>query len=242
MFALVQLSEESEHEELTKCLWLKVRVLILHSNRNTTECILFLSCFSYSHEYSHSGKSTVIYSMKSDKSTPVMPTMGADFDQIKINDISLSVMQEGGRSASRPLLRASFRYMAGIIFVIDSNDRKRIDAVRDEIHQMLNDENLQNKPFLILANEQDLPDAMKLDELRDKLNLDKLVGNAKWHLQPTSAIRDEGIHEGFIRLADSLVGKCDPMKPIMETFNDAKTMHKDLKSIFSITNLKTLFK
>ena len=180
--------------------------------------------------------------MKSDKSIPIMPTIGADFDKIIINDISLSVMQEGGRSATRSLFSAYYPRFAGVIFVVDSNDRKRIDAVRDEIHRMLTDENLQNKPFLILANKQDLPDAMKLDELRDKLNLDKLVGNTKWHLQPTSAIRDEGIYEGFKWLVDSLVGKCDPMKPIIETFNDAKTMHKNIKSIFSITNLKTLFK
>lgn len=190
----------------------------------------------------HLGKSTVIYSIKGDKSIPIMATIGADFDRIKINDMSLSVIQEGGRSGIRPLRRSYYHRMAGVIFVIDSSDQKRIDVVRDEIHRMLSDENMQNKPFLILANKQDLPGAMKPDELRDKLDLDKLAANTNWYFQPTSAIRDEGIQEGFKWLTDSLVEKCDPMKPIIETFNDAKTMHEDFKSIFSMINLKKIFR
>jgi signal recognition particle receptor subunit beta len=105
---------------------------------------------------------------------------------------------------------------------------------------MFNDEHLQHKPFLILANKQDLPNRMNVDELRDKLNLNKLDGNTKWHLQPTSAIHNEGIYEGFKWLEDSLVEKIDPMKPIVETLNDVKTMKNYLTSIFNMDNFKTL--
>lgn len=125
------------------------------------------------------GKTTVLYAVKSDKSIPVGPTIGVDFAKIVINNTSIAVIEEGGRSGARPLRRIHHRRMAGIIFVIDSSDRERTDRVRDELHGMLNDENLQTKPFLILANKQDLPSAMDIDELRDKLNLDKLNGNIK---------------------------------------------------------------
>ena len=89
---------------------------------------------------------------------------------------------------------------------------------------MFNTEDWQHKPFLILANKQDLPNGMNVDELRDKLNLNKLDGNTKWHLQPTSAIHNEGIYEGFKWLGNSLVEKADPIKPIVETLNDVKTL------------------
>jgi GTPase SAR1 family protein len=128
--------------------------------------------------------------------------------------------------------------MAGIIFVVDSNDRERTDQVREELHRMFNDENLQHKSFLILANKQDLSNAMNVDELRDKLNLNKLHGNIKWHLQPTSAIHNEGVYEGFKWLENSLGEKVDPIKPIVETINDAKTMHNYLTSIFNMDNIK----
>ncbi len=163
-----------------------------------------------------------------------------NLERIVINNISIAVIEEGGRSAFRPLRRTYYRHVAGIIFVIDSNDRERIDQVRDELHQMFNDKDLQHKPFLILANKQDLPNAMNIDELRDKLNLNKLGGNTKWHLQPTSAIHNEGVHEGFKWLEDSLVEKIDPIKPIVETLNDAKTMKNYLTSILNMDNFKTL--
>ena len=65
---------------------------------------------------------------------------------------------------------------------------------------------------------------MNVDELRDKLNLNKLDGNTKWHSQAISAIRNERIYEGFKWLEKFTVEKVDPMKPIVETFNDARTM------------------
>jgi small GTP-binding protein len=188
---------------------------------------------------SYLGKTTVLYAAKSDKSIPTTPTIGAMFERIVINNTSIGVIEEGGRSGLRPLRRLHYRHAEGIIFVIDSNDRERIDQVRDELHQIFNDENLQHKSILILANKQDLPDAIKVDELRDKLNLNKFNGNIKWHLQPTSAIHNEGVYEGFEWLENSLKEKIDPIKPIVEIINDAKTMHNYLKSIFNINNFKT---
>jgi small GTP-binding protein len=204
-------------------------------------CFLRIRISQYfSIQHSYLGKTTVLYSVKSDKSIPITPTISSNFENIVINNTSISVIEEGGRSAFRPLRRVYYRHVAGIIFVIDSNDRERIDQVRDELHQMFNDEHLQHKPFLILANKQDLPNRMNVDELRDKLNLNKLDGNTKWHLQPTSAIHNEGIYEGFKWLEDSLVEKIDPMKPIVETLNDVKTMKNYLTSIFNMDNFKTL--
>jgi GTPase SAR1 family protein len=71
---------------------------------------------------------------------------------IVINSTSIAVIEEGGRSAARPLRRFYKDHVAGFIFVVDSNDRKGIDQARDKLHQMFNTEDWQHKPFLILAN------------------------------------------------------------------------------------------
>jgi ADP-ribosylation factor protein 1 len=149
-------------------------------------------------------------------------------------------MEYGGRSSDRPLRQIYLQYATGIIFVIDSTDREWTDEVRGALHRMLNARNVQHKSVLILANKQDLPNAMNVDELREKLDLNKLDGSIKWHLQPTSAIYNQGIYEGLKWLADSLKEKTDPIQPIVETINDAKTIKNHFASIFKKNNLKRL--
>ncbi len=158
---------------------------------------------------------------------------------VEIANLSMVVFDYGGRTTARIIPRNLYRTADGLIFVVDSNDRKTIDEVRKDLHRMSNDEDFRNKSFLILANKQDLSSAMTLDELRGKLNLDKLNRNIKWHLQPTCAIHNEGVHEGLKWLANSIVEKVDPIKPIVETLNDTTGMQNYLRSILNMTNLKT---
>jgi signal recognition particle receptor subunit beta len=44
--------------------------------------------------------------------------------------------------------------------VIDSADRERLEVARQELELMLQEEELKGAPVLILANKQDLPNAM----------------------------------------------------------------------------------
>ncbi|CAF1397157.1 unnamed protein product [Rotaria sordida] len=113
----------------------------------------------------------------------MVPTIGLDVEIISVEDITLEVMNDGGRSVVRAAVQKFYyRDTYGLIFVVDSTDRERIDEARDTLHQLLNEEELRNKPILIFANKQDLSNSMSFDELRDKLNLTKLNGNTKWHL------------------------------------------------------------
>ena len=70
------------------------------------------------------------------------------------------------------------------MFVVDSNDRHRIDESRKGLETILADE-LRSVPVLIFANKQDLPDAMSSGTRR------------LCHVQPSSALRGEGLEEGL---------------------------------------------
>ncbi|CAF1127950.1 unnamed protein product [Rotaria sordida] len=88
--------------------------------------------------------------------------------------------------------------VSAVVFVVDSNDRDRIDEACNELHEMANEELLKNLSILIFANKQDLPNALTFDEIKEKLNLSKLDEmKSKWYLQPSIAIVGESIHEGF---------------------------------------------
>lgn len=60
------------------------------------------------------------------------------------------------------------------MFVVDSNDRERIGEVRDELWRFLAEDELQDCVVLIMANKQDLPNAMSVEQITDKLELNKI--------------------------------------------------------------------
>jgi ADP-ribosylation factor protein 1 len=105
---------------------------------------------------------------------------------------------------------------------------------------MTNEYELKHKSVLIFANKQDLPNAMTLDELRNKLALIEFDENTKWYLQAASAVRNEGLKEGFEWLANTFITKTDFMEPIVETFNDSTRMKNNLLSVLSLVNVKKL--
>ena len=79
----------------------------------------------------------------------------------------------------RPLWRHYYQNTNVIIFVIDSNDRERIDECKDELWRFLGEDELRDSILLVLANKQDLPNAMTTQEVTDKLGLNS-IRERKW--------------------------------------------------------------
>ncbi|XP_021768592.1 ADP-ribosylation factor 1-like [Chenopodium quinoa] len=92
----------------------------------------------------------------------------------------------------RPLWRHYFQNTQGLIFVVDSNDRDRVVEARDELHRMLNEDELRDAVLLVFANKQDLPNAMNAAEITDKLGLHSLR-QRHWYIQSTCATSGEGL-------------------------------------------------
>jgi ADP-ribosylation factor protein 6 len=55
--------------------------------------------------------------------------------------------------------------------------------------------------LLVFANKQDLPGAMKPDELSRRLKLDEIARDHIWKVEPSCATTGEGIFEGLVSLA-----------------------------------------
>lgn len=121
---------------------------------------------------------------------------------MEYKNISFTVWDVGGQDKIRPLWRHYFQNTQGLIFVVDSNDRDRINEARDELHRMLNEDELRDAALLIFANKQDLPNAMGAADITDKLNLNTLR-NRQWKLQSTCATTAEGLYEGLDWYASS---------------------------------------
>ena len=75
-------------------------------------------------------------------------------ETVEYKNISFTVWDVGGQDKIRPLWRHYFQNTQGLIFVVDSNDRERVGEARDELHRMLQEDELRDAVLLIFANKQ----------------------------------------------------------------------------------------
>jgi len=142
------------------------------------------------------GKTTFLYKLKLGEVTTTIPTIGFNLESVQYKNIQIISWDVGGRMKIRPLYRHFYSGAHGIIFVIDSADTCRIDDAAIELQKNLNEDELKGIPVLVLANKQDLPSAMSVSEITDKLGLHALR-NRQWYIQATSATSGDGIYEGI---------------------------------------------
>ncbi|KAG9142838.1 hypothetical protein Leryth_005580 [Lithospermum erythrorhizon] len=132
--------------------------------------------------------------------------VGFNVETVEYKNISFTVWDVGGQDKIRPLWRHYFQNTQGLIFVVDSNDRDRVVEARDELHRMLNEDELRDAVLLVFANKQDLPNAMNAAEITDKLGLHSLR-QRHWYIQSTCATSGEGLYEGLDWLSNNIANR-----------------------------------
>jgi len=92
------------------------------------------------------------------------------------------------------------------VLVVDSTDRGRLGTVKEELFQLLAHENLRRASVLVLANKQDLADAMTAAELSTSLCLTDIKKHS-WHIQASCALTGEGLWEGMEWISEEVKQK-----------------------------------
>lgn len=145
----------------------------------------------------NAGKTTILYKMKQEENIPMIPTVGFNVETLKIKRCRLNVWDVGGQDKIRPLWRHYFAGTHVLIFVVDSNDRDRIEEARQEFLRIINDKEMQNTVILVIANKSDMLNAMSSNEVAEKLKLLKLKDRV-WNVQSTCATTGQGLQEAFM--------------------------------------------
>ncbi|KAJ9455385.1 ADP-ribosylation factor 1 [Diplonema papillatum] len=159
------------------------------------------------------GKSTISRNLSRSAPFERSPTIGFDVHALTYKNIKINIWDVGGQDKVRALW---YHYYAGahaVIFVVDSNDRQRIRDARDELHKVMAAPELQDAVFLVFANKQDLPRAMPVDKMTEKLQLHHASGRQKWHIQGASAMKGQGLDLGFDWVISNLTQKLESTAP-----------------------------
>lgn len=123
--------------------------------------------------------------------------MGLNVENIKYKSMEFTLWDVSGQATK--LWKHYFDKINAIIFVVDSTDQERLERARDELHKIVDDEELCGAPVLVLANKQDLPGALSADEVFAEMSLQHIIDEKKKELayQGCSAKTGDGIWEGI---------------------------------------------
>lgn len=157
------------------------------------------------------GKTTILYKLKLKdhlKPSSIVPTIGFNVETINPRrGVSFVVWDAGGQDKIRCLWKHYFRGCDVLLFVLDSADSERYEEAREELWAILENENMKGVPVIVIANKQDLPEALPPAKVVDVLELSR-VRDRPWKIHGTCAIEGEGLQEAM----DTLVSVTKSLK------------------------------
>lgn len=106
-----------------------------------------------------------------------------------------------------PLWQHYYQNTFAIFFVIDSTARERLSRAREELHKLMGHPDLQDIVLVVLANKQDAPLAMNVEEIKTLLGFD-LITNSHKVIYGISVWTGVGIRDaltGFSAELDSII-------------------------------------
>jgi len=159
------------------------------------------------------GKTTILYKLKLGEVVSTMPTIGFNVETVEYENINFTVWDVGGQGKIRPLWRHYYQNTQGIIFVVDSTDIDRldhsagsVDNARHELDMLLDSDELRDAAVLVFANKQDLPHALPVHKVTERLGLNKQA-RRHWFVQGCCAATGDGLYEGLDWLTTTLSAK-----------------------------------
>jgi small GTP-binding protein len=143
----------------------------------------------------HSGKSTIIRSLTQGKSISIdkkNTTVALDHGIVNIEDLRINLFGTPGLKHFKILRQILSKGADGVLFIVDSQDKKsdqEAKAIWQEVQQFL-----PGVPITIAANKQDLPNARKVAQIREDLEIPPDV-----YIIPTSAKTGQNV-ENVLRV------------------------------------------
>jgi ADP-ribosylation factor-like protein 2 len=120
----------------------------------------------------------------------------------------LNVWDVGGQKTIRSYWRNYFEQTDGLIWVVDSADRRRLRDCREELATLLSQEKLAGATIIIMANKQDLAGALTCEEIAEALALNSAAFDKRhWQIHPCSAVTGDGLVEGMDWLIRDIAGR-----------------------------------
>eukprot|EP00803_Ostreobium_quekettii_P005101 evm.model.scf_729.1 EVM.evm.TU.scf_729.1 scf_729:321-3104(-) len=105
----------------------------------------------------------------------MIPTVGFNMRKVTKGGVVIKLWDLGGQPRFRGMWERYCRGVQAIVFVVDASDLDTIDDATRELHGLLDRPLLENIPLLVLANKNDVPEAVGVEEIVSRMNLKSLT-------------------------------------------------------------------
>jgi len=128
------------------------------------------------------GKTTILSQLNIGETVETNSINGFNVENLEYRNLNVTVFNVG-ENKIRVLWKHYYQNINGLIYVVDSNDKDRIEEACDQLKYLLDEEELKDCVVLVLANKQDLSGALSPNEITQNLGLQSL--NRRWLVQGT---------------------------------------------------------
>lgn len=162
----------------------------------------------------NAGKTTFLEKLKSEysdskKSLPperIAPTVGQNVGYITFEKTHLRLWDLGGQENLRTLWESYYNDAHGIVFVVDSSDRKRLEECKRALEIIITNEDVEGLPILMLANKQDREDRLEVEDIKEIFNkIAERMSARDSRVLPISALSGDGLKDAVEWLTTRLV-------------------------------------
>ena len=115
----------------------------------------------------NAGKTTILKRFNGEDINTISPTLGFNIKTLEHRGFKLNCWDVGGQSSIRSYWKNYFEETDGLIWVVDSADRRRLKTCREELYKLLAQERLAGASLLIFSNKQDLKGALTSDQIAE---------------------------------------------------------------------------
>ena len=151
------------------------------------------------------GKTTMLYKLKLNKYVSTISTVGFNVESVRLTkDVSFVIWDIGGGAKVPPLWRHYFAGTQGIVYIVDASVPSRFSEAKVWLDMLLDSHELADVPILLLANKQDLPDAVSPSEVAIAMGLNGVDGRVR--VRGTSTVTGDGLQEAMLELHELIQG------------------------------------
>ncbi|KAJ1498011.1 ADP-ribosylation factor protein 3 [Coelomomyces lativittatus] len=126
----------------------------------------------------------------------VVPTIGLNIGQIQLHHLLLQFWDVGGQVDLHRIWEKYYSSVHAVVFLVDSTDRERLELVTVTFDKVIHNDALDGLPLLMLANKQDVPQAMRVEDIKQHFNpLAMQLGARDSKVLPCVALTGSGVRE-----------------------------------------------
>jgi small GTP-binding protein len=140
----------------------------------------------------NSGKTTILYNLHLGEVIATSPTVGFNLETIEHSNVNIKLWDISGQLRLRQYWKCYYTNTRIVIFVIDSNDTERLEDAKNELVKLFKEYELHTASFMIIANKQDLPNALSASVIQTKFE-EVLPKDREWTIFPVSAIKSKSL-------------------------------------------------